>query len=449
MFKIVHKISIIQPFIYNILCYNHLQIDTSEGCAQVDIIKNLSLNFFILFTLLFIYLTISIQFRSKSFQAIKSRYAFSTICILAVVLFILFPVHTIGGETFDLRLIPITMIGLYMGWRGHLLLFLFLLAAMWFNKGTIPFVVLASGVVMSIVYGWISPYYLKAKLRIKLFIAVLIGSGMLAFSLIKLIGDHLDVPLFLFFLFINSFALVIMIVFIEFINNHERLLVSLQRAEKMEVVSQLAASISHEVRNPLTSTRGFIQLLLTADLSDKKRDEYGTIALEEIDRAVTIIQNYLSFARSTEDSVEAINLQAVVIKAAEILHPLANLNGVTIQLNTSEAWVFGEQAKMKQCLINLIKNGIEAMPQGGHLTIELEKGDNLVKVRIQDEGVGMSPDHVRRIGEPYYTTKENGTGLGMTSVFRVIESFRGNIHVQSEPNKGTTFTLELPAYNRI
>ena len=135
-----------------------------------------------------------------------------------------------------------------------------------------------------------------------------------------------------------------------------------------------------------------------------------------------------------------------------MISPLATMNGVEIEqiIKDSEQKQYmtnGERKKFQQCLINIMKNGIEAMKsKGGKLQIHLYSSQGTVKIDISDQGVGMSQEQINRLGQPYFTTKEKGTGLGMMVSYSIIKGMNGTIHVSSEPRKGTSFSLALPVF---
>ena len=214
------------------------------------------------------------------------------------------------------------------------------------------------------------------------------------------------------------------------------------------MVGHLAASISHEVRNPLTVSRGFIQLL-SEDISAQSRKEYAEIALMELDRATEVINDYLTFAKPTLEKEEKVNIHEEIQHAVNVITPLATMNGVQLSLSLLEQEQYftkGERKKFQQCLINILKNGIESMEDGGNLRIEQGVTDNMIIIKIRDEGKGMTQEQINRLGEPYFTTKEKGTGLGMMVSYSIIKGMKGTIKVSSEYGKGTCFTLKLPIY---
>ena len=168
---------------------------------------------------------------------------------------------------------------------------------------------------------------------------------------------------------INILGLIISTVLWEGIRTYAILLQNLIKSEKLQMVSHLAASISHEVRNPLTVTRGFIQLLYE-DISSEKKREYVSIALQELDRATDIISDYLTFAKPTVEKSEKININEEIQQAINVICPLSTMNGVEIEqaiydLEQNQFLTIGERKKFQQCLINIMKNGIESMKSKG------------------------------------------------------------------------------------
>lgn len=237
---------------------------------------------------------------------------------------------------------------------------------------------------------------------------------------------------------------------VEDIRQHEIFQRKLIRNEKLEAVSHLASSISHEVRNPLTTSRGFMQLLSEQDVPEHCK-EYIKISIEEIDRAAGIIQDYLTFAKPSPEKVEILQAKDELKRAMDVMQPLANMNNVKIQSILMEGSIKGERSRLQQCFVNLMKNAIEAMPNGGLLSVySTVVNDKMVVIRIRDTGIGMDATQLSRLGEPYFSTKEiKGTGLGMMVVYRIIESMSGSIDVESEVGKGTCFTITLPVKKEV
>ncbi|WP_438347232.1 ATP-binding protein [Paenibacillus sp. FA6] len=219
----------------------------------------------------------------------------------------------------------------------------------------------------------------------------------------------------------------------------------LQRSEKIEIISELAASVAHEVRNPLQVTRGFLQLLMERYEQQKDR-EYLALALDELDRASNIITDFLIFAKPGFDRTTELNVRDELKHIEGILLPLANLSGGEIQVEIPpDLTIKGNSSKFKQALINLIKNSIEAWEGEGNIRIWAYQDHSVVSVHIQDNGEGMDQEELLRLGEPYFSNKTKGTGLGLMVSFRIIEVMQGEIHYKSQKGVGTEAIITFPS----
>ena len=221
----------------------------------------------------------------------------------------------------------------------------------------------------------------------------------------------------------------------------------LQRSEKMEIISELAASVAHEVRNPLQVTRGFLQLL--AEKQQNSDKVYLSMALEELDRASGIITDFLTFAKPEAGKVTVLNVLDEFIHIEGILIPLANLQGGKISVHIPKnLYVRGNSSKFKQAFINIIKNSIEALNGEGEILIWGYEEENSIVIHIKDNGEGMGNEVLARLGEPYFSNKTKGTGLGLMVTFRIIEVMNGEIHFTSERGAGTEVVIRFPSVNQ-
>lgn len=217
----------------------------------------------------------------------------------------------------------------------------------------------------------------------------------------------------------------------------------LQRSEKMEIISELAASVAHEVRNPLQVTRGFLQLL--SEKSSGGEKEYLYMALSELDRASNIITDFLTFAKPEFEQISNLNIYDEFQHIESILLPLCHLNGGKMMLDVhKDLWVKGNSSKFKQAFVNIIKNSIEALREDGMIHISAHKKGNKVYIKIVDNGEGMSQDALVRLGEPYFSNKSKGTGLGLMVTYRIIEVMQGDITFKSKKGEGTESVTVLP-----
>lgn len=215
--------------------------------------------------------------------------------------------------------------------------------------------------------------------------------------------------------------------------------------ERLGLIGQMAASVAHEIRNPMTSIRGFIQLM--REKPDKPPKEgYYSIVLEELDRVNFIIEDLLTLARNRVIHKEWYDLNHLISELQPLLWADANLRGIEIDIAASKVPpVHIDPREIKQLLLNLTRNGMEAMSQGGRLHIGTYMKEDRVAIDVSDTGIGMSPEAVDRLFQPFYTTKEQGTGLGLTACFNIAERHGVKMLVQSNPQQGTTFTVLFPS----
>lgn len=219
----------------------------------------------------------------------------------------------------------------------------------------------------------------------------------------------------------------------------------LRRSDKLTVIGQLAAGVAHEIRNPLTSIRGFVQLLQSSHQDYQK--EYYPIMLSELDRINFIVSELLFLSRPVKMEFEDRSLAVIFHDVIELLQSQALVHNIEIFFKKTDECnirLYCVENKLKQVFINLIKNAIEAMPTGGKIDITLSASHEHFIVQVQDEGVGIPEQMIPRLGEPFYTTKESGTGLGLMICHRIIEMHQGSMKITSEIQKGTRIEITLP-----
>ncbi|MEK0313381.1 ATP-binding protein [Cohnella sp. 56] len=220
----------------------------------------------------------------------------------------------------------------------------------------------------------------------------------------------------------------------------------LERTEKLKIISDLAASVAHEVRNPLQVTRGFLQLL--SGRGDHESKKYFNIAVSELDRASGIITDFLTFAKPELDTLSVLDLEHELAQLEVIIAPHAALYGGRLKINAEPALtVLGSSSKFKQALINLLKNSIEAFGEDGYIEINAYAEDGEAVLWIKDNGEGMDEAQIAKLGVPYFSTKSKGTGLGTMVTFRIIEVMKGTIEFKSKKGEGTEVLIRLPLAN--
>ncbi|MFS0553765.1 PAS domain S-box protein [Brevibacillus sp. 179-C9.3 HS] len=218
----------------------------------------------------------------------------------------------------------------------------------------------------------------------------------------------------------------------------------LRRTEKLSVIGELAASIAHEIRNPLTSLKGFIQYLRP---TRSEGSPYTDIMLSELDRINFIVSELLILAKPQNLHVKPILLHPLLENVVKLLDSEATFNNVAIHTRfcVTPIVINGEENHLKQVFINILKNSLDAISANGDIRIETTCiSDNQVLIRFTDNGCGISQDLLPRLGEPFYTTKEKGTGLGLLVSNKIIKDHQGSITITSDINKGTIVEILLP-----
>ncbi|WP_066295273.1 PAS domain-containing sensor histidine kinase [Bacillus sp. FJAT-29937] len=221
----------------------------------------------------------------------------------------------------------------------------------------------------------------------------------------------------------------------------------LRRTEKLSVVGELAASVAHEIRNPLTSLIGFVQLL---QKENEKDHLYHKIMLDELNRINYIAGELLLLAKPQQVQFTRADIHLLLFEVISLLQSDANLYNVQIDFisDIQEYMIDCEPNQLKQLFINIIKNAIEASASKGkvevYLTLE-ENGEILITVK--DQGCGISEQRLEKIGEPFYSSKEKGTGLGLTVSYKIVQSHNGSIVFNSKINEGTEVLIKLPIKN--
>nr|WP_272495820.1 ATP-binding protein [Bacillus pinisoli] len=409
----------------------------------MDIVKDFILNFFLIFTCFFI--LIVLKFRLGQ----VSKLALFLVASLAVLFCITFPVRLDEDFIVDLRMIPIVAVGLYGGWPILASLMLVKVGYRFWWGGLGAYASLVIAIVMILLISYISYKFQSLSPRNRIWLSALIGIPVtiLELLIVMFVFQH-SIPLTIFisklvlqtigiFFFVLTWEMVI-----TYKGLHERVL----RTEKMEIVSHLASSFSHEVRNPMTTVKGFLQLMTDPKIDREKMNRYVSIAINEIDRAESIIKEYLTFTKPDSSENKTIDGRDLLETSVEVIRPLANASSISIILKNNHFIFEGNKQRMQQVLINLFKNAIEAMQSGGTLTVVAVTQTKWVKIIIEDTGIGMTREQINRLGEPFFSTKGDlGTGLGMMVVYHIIESMGGKIEVDSQVGKGTKFTLIIPS----
>lgn len=241
----------------------------------------------------------------------------------------------------------------------------------------------------------------------------------------------------------------------------EELKAEVERARHLAAIGRLAAGVAHEVRNPLSSLKGFAQLLRGKFVPGSDEEHYADIMIEEVERLDRVVQELLDFAKPVEPIRAAADPNSLVEEALALVSEDAGFRNVSIVRRMADGLprILVDQYQIRQALLNVLLNAIEAMGGGGRLTIETNlvtdteatqpEPARFVSIAVTDTGPGLDVDELDKLFEPFYTTKQKGTGLGLTIVSRLIEQNGGHIGISSAVGEGTTFSLRFPVAGGI
>ncbi|AZQ46508.1 sporulation sensor histidine kinase KinB [Bacillus sp. GX] len=419
----------------------------------MELIRDLMIQIAIIILPLFLYEAIRLN-RYQEMPPKPNRYFIMFLSSITLVLSMTYSICFGDVCGYNFHPIPIVSGFLYGGIVGLIPAVIFV-AYEWTLKGInlLP--------VIEVIFLLIVPLFLSKKWSLfsrdkKLILAFMISS---LYVLVSLVIGMINVLLetgftpyvshvysgYIFASLIMVMTMVFQVYLTEYLNENAILRTEMQKSEKLNIVSELAASVAHEVRNPLTVVRGFIQLLESTE--DVKNKDYMRLVLAELDRAEQIISDYLNLARPQIEKKEHICLSAQLIEMTTLMSSFAAMQGVYLQVEISESlYTIGDKTKLKQAIMNVVKNGIEAI-QGnkGYLKVTAMQKDETIVIRVKDSGVGMTKEQLARLGQPYYSLKEKGTGLGLMVTFSILQAHNGTLEYKSESGKGTEAIIILPA----
>jgi len=353
----------------------------------------------------------------------------------------------------DLRYVPVVLSIFYGGPISGIITIAALMLTRTAMGGETLFLAYISAVISCALPFLIYKYFWKSNPKKRVYLSIIIGSWP---ALVQLIILLIYLNFNQYFLLVDQKLLlyicvfgtiqILAVVFAAVLNESviERNLMKdeIRRSEKQHTLGELAASIAHEVRNPLTVVKGFLQLM---EGEDERHKHYYPLILSELGRAENIISDYLNFAKPEFKKIETFPLPLLVMELSILLNPYALKEGISLTHTIeSDAVITTDRNQLKQALINLLKNAVEATPKEGRVTIKLIEEDDTVKIIVRDTGKGMTKEQLARVGSLFFSTKEQGTGLGTMVSTRIIESMGGRVDYTSKLGKGTKVSVTLP-----
>ena len=231
----------------------------------------------------------------------------------------------------------------------------------------------------------------------------------------------------------------------------ERISRQLQVSERLAALGRVTAGVAHEVKNPLNSMRLWLENLKECLPAGDEMPRQAVAVLDsEIDRLDSVVKRFLDFMRTPEMRLEETQLEELLREVAEVEHLQMVRAGVELETSYADLPPLNvDRALLKQALLNLVLNAIEAMPQGGRLTLGLERRGDRAEIRITDTGKGIAPEHRARVFQLYFPTRPGGSGIGLASAYRAVQLHDGEIDFDSEVGRGTTFRIDLPLAHAI
>lgn len=220
----------------------------------------------------------------------------------------------------------------------------------------------------------------------------------------------------------------------------------IQQTERLKTTGQLVAAVAHEIRNPITVVKGFLQLFKEDEKFIEKRQHFG-LMLDELNVAETVISDFLAIAKEkdTKDATEIINVKQALNSVVDLIQSFALINNISIKIDVKEDnFINCSLIEFKQLMINLLKNAIEASSYDSIVSVKAIQNKLAVDISITDFGAGMTDEELKVIGTPFYSLKSKGTGLGLMICYNIVEKYNGTIHYSSEIGKGTVVTVSFP-----
>jgi two-component system sporulation sensor kinase B len=384
----------------------------------------------------------------------KSELAYGLMSTISIILCMFFTFPISHGYLLDLRTVPLLIAFLYGGqFFGLFVTVIFLLYRYYLGGGGLFVPLLTCSFLVPLLIVMI-PRYNKNSSRYKLFLATILTLCTSVFiavaTCIKLIWSDIQISIeivefFVGYIIIQTFTMWITVALIESLREKVIMQYQLRKSDQLNIMSELAASVAHEIRNPLTVVRGFMQLFDDNKQVPESVKPYIALIITEIDRTQEIIMNFLSFAKPRLERIEKISVAEHIQRIVDLMYSYAMLQNVYLKtFITGSPYIKTDPDKFSQVLINIIKNGIEAMPNGGELEVNVKEVNGMAVISIDDHGVGMTEEEIQRLGTPFYSTKTKGTGIGMMVSYRLIEKMNGQIKVKSKKGVGTQFIVTFP-----
>lgn len=227
----------------------------------------------------------------------------------------------------------------------------------------------------------------------------------------------------------------------------EDMRLQLERSHKLSLVGQIAAGMAHEIKNPLASVKGAVEIISDGATSPSEREEFRKIVFKEIKRMNSSITDFLEFARPSESTFKQMNVSEVAAASLKQIQAQAGKRGISVSITGDDnLYINGDQEKIHQVLLNLLLNAIDASEDGSKVVMRLSRQNegDAVQIEIEDSGSGIDEGDIPRVFEPFYTTRSSGTGLGLAIAQNIVERHGGTISLRNRSEGGVIASIELP-----
>ena len=297
-----------------------------------------------------------------------------------------------------------------------------------------------SGNIVELLFIFFSPIFVNKKYfwTASLF---MIGKYVIIGGILQ--ESHVLFPIII-FLILSVVAYFLLTRFTSYISALTSVHLELRQKEKLAVIGQMAAAIGHEIRNPLSSLKGFTQL---QQERNPNTNDFYPIMIQEIDRINYIVNDLMTLGKPKALQFSKVSIEEIIAYTLSITQQMSDRQGVSIETTMAGPLppIDSDGKQLKQVFINLIKNAIESMHDGGKIEIKVKVvADNKMEISIQDEGYGIEDQNIINLGEPFYTTKKDGTGLGLMVTNQIIGDHKGDFTIESSLGKGTKVVVTLP-----
>ncbi|KEZ52756.1 sporulation kinase [Metabacillus indicus LMG 22858] len=417
---------------------------------MLQMMKPLLVNITILFSLTY-NANLFFPFHSTQKQALKQKIIYGLISSFGALLCMAYPIETLGDTNFDLRMVVVMIVTLYSGFlSGGIVLIVtcfarFLIGGEFYQIGI---AVTVFAYVMALLFRKAflqsSNKYMFGSIIFAVYFAVYI---LIIYSKINFLG----LPFYFVYFLTFYFSCISMIYIIESLIKTNKQFDEMVYMDKLTTIGQMAAAIAHEIRNPITTVRGFIQYI-QQNTADENLKKFSPLILEELDRTNKIITDYLLLSKPGNREMTKIDIDNVLMDSIELLKPLGYYSNVSLTFESdARNAVYGDIHLLKQSLMNVIKNAIESIEDSGEVEITktTNDADGTISIAISDNGKGMTEEVRKNLGLPFYTTKSKGTGLGSMITNRLIREMGGTVEYESELGKGTCVIISLQLYQEM